>query len=242
MGHLPDVTVVHSSTVDSNAMTEEAKCFPWKLSEVQGTTVGVKSLNIPSKARGAYEKACDASKKNKFEEAEQRARSAIEKFEDYSAAWVMLGLSLKEQHKVQEARDACSRAATIDATYLPAYLCAAEVSTQDQEWKQVLDAANLALGLKSGGDAYAYYYRATAYLRMDNLVEARKSAFQAVQLDLYEDEPSLYLLTAEIYERGGDNANAIAQLRQLLKGHTDRQLADTAKQFLAKLESQQPAK
>ena len=242
MGHEPDAgTVVHSSNVDSNPVPHEERCFHWKLSEARAATVGVKSLNIPSKARREFEKACDASNKKKLEEAEQHARSAIEKFEDYSAAWVMLGISLKGQDKGQEARDACSHAAAIDAKYLPAYLCAAEVATRNQEWNQLLDAANLALGLKSGGDAYAYYYRATAYLRMNNLVEAWKSAFQAVQLNLYDDEPSLYLLTAEIYERGGDNANAIAQLRQLLKRHTDRQLADTAKQFLAKLESQQPA-
>ncbi len=241
MGHKPDATVVQSSNLDTNPAADE-KCFPWKLSEARAATVGVKSLQIPSKARSEYEKACDASYKKKFEEAEQHARSAIEKFGDYSAAWVVLGISLKEQNKLQEARDACSHAATIDAKYLPAYLCTAEVATRNQEWQQVLDAADQALSLKSGGEAYAYYYRATAYFHMDNLAEAKKSALQAMQFDMNHDVSTLDLLKAEIYEREGDNANAIAQLQQLLKRHIDRQLADEARQLLAKLESQQPAK
>jgi len=204
--------------------------------------VGVKSLNVPAKAKHEYEKACEASRKNKFEEAERLARSAIEKYEDYPAAWVMLGMSLEEQHKAQEAREACSHAATVDAAYLPAYLCSAEVSTRNQERDQALDAANAALGLKSGGGVYSNYYRATAYLHMNNLVDARKSAYQAIQLDIDREEPSLYLLAAQIYERQGDDANAIAQLHELLKRRTDPQLAEAAKQLLAKVESQQPAK
>lgn len=95
MGHLPDATVVHSSNVDSNAMADDAKCFPWKLSEVRAGTVDVKTLSIPSSAKHEFEKACDASKKNKYDEVEQHARGAIAKFETYPAAWVMLGLSLE---------------------------------------------------------------------------------------------------------------------------------------------------
>ncbi|HEX3377677.1 MAG TPA: hypothetical protein VHS29_12500, partial [Candidatus Acidoferrales bacterium] len=96
MGHLPDATVVHNPTVDSSAVADDAKCFPWKLSEVRAGTVDVQNLNIPSNAKHEFEKACDASKKSKYEEVEQHARSAIEKFEKYPAAWVMLGLSLEE--------------------------------------------------------------------------------------------------------------------------------------------------
>jgi Flp pilus assembly protein TadD len=239
-GKYPDR--VHSSALDTNPAANEEMCFPWNLSEVRATTVSVTRLKVPSQARREYEKACDASYKNNFEEAEQHARSAIEKFQDYSAAWVMLGLILEEQHKAQVAHDACSHAATIDATYLPAYLCAAEVSVRNQEWQGALSSADLALSLKSQGDAYPNYYRATAYLHMNNLVEAKKSALQAAEIDVNHSEPSLYFLLAKIYEREGDDASAIAQLRQLLKRHTDRLQENMAKQYLAKLESQQSTK
>jgi tetratricopeptide (TPR) repeat protein len=238
----PSVNVVQNSTFGASPTADEEQCFPWKLAAVRSTTVSVTRLRIPSNARIEYEKACDASNKNKFEEAERHARSAIDKFQEYSAAWVMLGVILEEQHKAQEARDACSHAAAIDATYLPSYLCAAEVSARRREWEQVLNAADLALGLKSEGDQYAYYYRAMAYLHMNNPVEAKKSALQAAEIDVSHDEPSFYLLLAQIYQREGDSANAIAQLQQVLKHPTNRQQEDAAKRLLAKLESQPSTK
>jgi len=241
-GGKPPMNVVNSSTFDNNPAADEESCFPWKLAAVRSATVSVTRLKVPSNARIEYEKACEASNKNKFEEAGQHARSAIDKFQDYSAAWVMLGVILEEQHKAEEAREACSHAAAIDAAYSPAYLCAAEVSARNREWEQVLNAADLALGLKSEGDPYAYYYRAKAYLHMNNPVEAKKSALQAVEIDVNHSEPSFYLLLAQIYEREGDSANAIAQLQQFLKHPTDRQQEDAAKRFLAKLESQQSTK
>ena len=242
MGHLPDATVVQNSTADSSVIAVQAKCFPWKLSEVRSGTVDVQTLNIPSNAKHEYEKACDASKKNKYEEVEQHARGAIEKFETYPAAWVLLGLSLEEQKKTQDAEAACSHAVTADAAYLPGYLCQAEVFARSAEWKEVLSASNKAISLNLGGDSYAFFYRATAYLHMNNLAEAKKNALQAEQIDVNHSEPSIDLLIAQIYEREGDNAKAISQLQQLLSRHPDRQTTEEANQRLATLESQPPAK
>jgi hypothetical protein len=241
-GGKPEVSVIHNSTFDFDLTLEEESCFPWKLSPARSTTVSVKKLKIPSKAQGEYEKACDASHKNKFEEAEQHARGAIGNFQDYSAAWVLLGVILEEQHKGQEARDACSHAAAIDATYVPAYLCEAEVSARNREWEQVLNSADLAVGLKSEGDPYPYYYRAMAYLHMNNPVEAKKSGLQAVETDKHHDEPLLNFLLAEIYDRQGDSADAIAQLQQFLKHPSDRPREELAKQRLIRLEAQSSTK
>jgi predicted Zn-dependent protease len=240
-GGKPPLTV-KKTAVDTNSVAEDEKCFPWKLSEVRVRAVSVTRLKVPSKARDQYEKACDSFNKNKFAEAEQHARSAIDRFPDYSAAWVMLGVILEEQNKGHEARDACSHAATIEAAYLPAYLCSAEFSARNREWDQVLSLSEIALGLRSEGDSYAYYYRAMAYLHLNNLVEAKKSALQAEEIDVNHDDPSLHLLLAQIYEREGDDANAIAQLQQFLKHSSDRHQEDIAKQFLAKLESLQSTK
>ena len=242
MGHLPDATVVQNPTVESSALAEDAKCFPWKLSEERAGTVDVQNFNIPSNAKHEFVKACDASKKNKYQEVEQHARDAIEKFEKYPAAWVILGLSLVEQQKAIDAHDACAHAATADAAYLPAYLCSAEVSTRNAEWKQVLTASNTAISLHLGGDSYAFFYRATAYLHMNNLEEAKKNALQAAQIDVNHNEPSLDLLMAQIYEREGDKEQAVAQLQQLLKRKPDRQTTEEANKRLATLNSQPTAK
>jgi len=241
-GARPAMNIVQNSTFDSSPAADEEGCFPWKLAAAQSASVSVARLKVPSNARSEYDRACDASNKNKFEEAERHARGAIEKFQDYSAAWIMLGVILEEQHKTQEARDACSHAAAIEATYLPAYLCAAEVSARNREWQQVLASADLAMGLRSEGDPYAYYYSAMAFHHMNNPVEAKKNALQAVEIDVNHVEPFFNLLLAQIYEREGDSTNAIAQIQQFLKHPMDRHQEDAAKRFLAKLEPLQSAK
>ena len=218
-------------------VVDDEKCLPWNLSAAQATTSRVTTLKVPSKARGEYEKACVASQKKKLEEAEQHLRRAIDKFKDYSAAWVMLGVVLDEQHKVQEARDACSQATTIDGKYFPAYLCLAEFSARNQEWQRLLDLANVALGLNSENDGYAHYYRAMASFYLNNLVDAQINALQAAEIDLNHNYLPLYFLLAQIYAAQGDKVAAAAQLRVALKNHNDPAQEIVARRYLAKLET-----
>jgi Tfp pilus assembly protein PilF len=218
-------------------IADHEKCLHWNISAARATTFSVTTLKVPSKARAEYEKACNSFQKKKFEEAEQYLRRAIDKFKDYSAAWVMLGVVLDEQHKVQEARDACSRASTIDEKYFPAYLCLAEFSARNQEWARLLDLANVALGLNSGNDGYAHYYRAMASFYLNNLVDAQKNALQAVEIDTGHNYLPLYFLLAQIYAAQGDKVAAAAQLRVALKNHNDPAQEEVAKRYLAKLET-----
>ena len=181
----------------------DESCLPWNLTKVSDKTSTVTALKVPSKARGEYEKACNAAQKQNFNDAEQHARGAIGKFQDYPAAWVMLGVVLDQQDKMQEARDACSRAVKIDEKYLPAYLCQADFFARNREWEPLLNSANGALRLNAGGDGYAYYYRAQAYLHMHNFVEAERSALQAVEINANHDYLPLYFLLAQIYDARG---------------------------------------
>ena len=218
---------------------EDEKCLPWNVSEMRAAAVSVSRLKIPSKASHEYDKACDANNKKKFDEAAQHLHAAIDKFQDYAAAWVLLGVVQEEQGKGKEATDACAHAIAIDSTYLPGYLCGAEFSTRKQEWENVLNLSNLALGLNPAGDGYAYYYRAIAYFHMKNLVDAKKSALQAAEIDVKRNEVPLDFLLAQIYDADGDKANAADKLRQILKNHNGGQQADAVKQYLAKLEAEQ---
>ena len=219
------------------AVVDDEKCLPWNLSAAQATASRVTTLKVPSGARDEYGKACEASQKKKLVEAEQHLRRAIDKFKDYSAAWVMLGVVLDEQHKEQEARDACSQASTIDGKYFPAYLCLAEFSARNQEWARLLELANIALGLNSENDGYAHYYRAMASFYLNNLDDAQKNALQAAQIDLNHNYLPLYFLLAQIYAAQGDKVAAAAQLRIALKNHNDPAQEDVARRYLAKLET-----
>lgn len=220
----------------------EEKCLPWDVSEGHDTAVSVTRLQVPSKARSEYDKACDANNKQKFDEAERHARSAIEKFQSYPAAWVILGVVLEEQNKPKDASEACAQAMTVDSKYVPAYLCKAEFFTRAGAWEEVLNVSNLALGLNSAGDGYADYYRAMALFNLNKVAEAKKSALQAVEINVPRNELPLHFLLAHIYESEGNRADATAELRLILKRHNDRGQEDAVKQYLAQLESQPETK
>jgi hypothetical protein len=233
----PDIPPIPKPTA-----LEDEKCLPWNVSDLRATTVSVTRLTIPSKASHEYEKACAANNNKKFDEAEMHARQAIDKFQNYAAALVLLGVILEEQNKVQDAQDSCAHAMTADPTFLAGYLCAAELSTRNQQWEEVLNLSKIAFGLNSAGDGYLYYYRALAYFRMNDLAEAKKSALQSAEIDVKRNEVPLYFLTAQIYAAEGDKADAADQLRQVLKRHASGEQENAAKQLLAKLESPQDAK
>ena len=235
---LPDIPQVPAP----RAVVEDEKCLPWNVSDMRAAAVSVARLNVPSKAKHEYDRACEANNSKNFVDAEQHARDAIDKFQDYAAAWVLLGVVLEEENKAPQAQEACSHAMTIDATYAPGYLCKEEFSIRKEQWEEVLNLSNVALGLNSMGDGYVYYYRAMADFHLHHLGEARKSALQAVDVGIKRNEIPLSFLLAQIYEASGDKADAAEQLRQILKHHAGGQQEENARQFLAKLEAQQVSK
>jgi len=229
---LPDIPPLMKPVV-----ANDAKCLPWNLSAIQAATVSAPVLKVSGKARNEYEKACNAYHDKKFPEAEQHLRGAIAKFQDYPAAWVMLGVVLDEQHKEQEARDACSHASSISGKYLAAYLCSAEFSARNREWEQLLNLANAALGLNSEKNGYAYYYQAMAYLYRKDVVNAQKSALRAAEIDADHTYLPLYFLLAQIYVAQGDKSTAAMYLRQTLKHPNNREQEEAVIRYLAELEA-----
>jgi tetratricopeptide (TPR) repeat protein len=223
-------------------IVEDETCLPWNLSDVRGATVSAMRLGVPSKARSEYDKACDAFKKKKLPEAEQHVRGAIQKYSNYVAAWVMLGQVLQDEQKMGEAHDACSQAITVDPTYLPPYLCLADLLQRQNQWDGLLALSDRFSGLTLVGDRYAYYFRATAYFHTYKLPEAQKNASEALAIDEEHHLPGVYFLLAQIYGQQGDVTDAAAQVRQFLKFSNSGEEKDAARQYLSELQSQQSEK
>jgi hypothetical protein len=238
----PGVFIPPMEPLPKPMVVEDETCLPWDLPDVRGATVSAIRLGVPSKARGEYEKACGAFKRKKLPEAEQHVRGAIDKYSNYLAAWVMLGQVLQGEQKMKEAHDACSEALRVDPTYLPPYLCLAGLLERENQWGDLLTMSNRFLGMNLVGDRYAYYYSAIAHFHLYDLPEAQKSVSRAIAIDSEHHQPGLYFLLAQIYGEQGDVANAAAQIKQFLKYNNVRQDKDAAKQYLAKLQSQQAPK
>jgi tetratricopeptide (TPR) repeat protein len=224
--------------VDSNGKTvatNEYACFLPPLNSVSAATVGLVDLQVPWKPQFEYQSGCDALHKKKNADAEKHLRRAIEQYENYAAAWVLLGQLLEAEQKPQEARDACAKSLNASASYLPAYLCLTDISSRQKNWEDALTFSARVLELDPTSNAMAYAYNATANLNLHHLLEAEKSALKALDIDVRNSEPRVHFLLAQIYAAKGDRQSMAAQLREYLKYAKDPDDVAMVKTNLAKL-------
>ncbi len=213
----------------------ELACFLPPLMGVHTPTVKVASLATQAKASPEYAKACRAIADRKFDLAEKQLRKAVEKFSEYSAMWVLLGQVQEKHDQLPNARESCLHASIVDPTFVPAYLCLADVAAHFQDWNEVLKQSERALALDPATNAVSYMFNAGANLNLHHLSDAEKSGLRASQFAGDEIDPrQLHYLLAEIYEAKGDLVNEISQLREFLKV-ADGKEAEIVKQYLAKL-------
>jgi len=222
---------------NSVEMLNSEACNSWTASGVKSPTVSVTRLLIPGKASSEYQKGCGAYKDKKLALAEDHVRRAIDIYPDYAAAWVVLGQVLDAQSKRDDARSACSKASTIDPTYVAPYLCLAEFAATEENWKQVSTLADEALALDPVGNPYSLYYTADSALHLNNLAQAETNALAAVQLDAWHHLPQLHLLLAQVYAAKGDPRSETTELRTYLKIAPNSRDAAGAKETLAQIEA-----
>jgi tetratricopeptide (TPR) repeat protein len=228
------------STVKGPAPPEqkiEEGCFLPPLIIVHSALTNAADLDVSPKAKKEYRSACGDVHEQKWPEAEQHLRKAVGQNPKYSGAWVTLGQVLLIRQKVDEARTACNQAALADPSYLRAQLCVADIAAQQQDWEQALKSSQRALEINPATDPHAYFYAASAYLKLKRIPEAEKNALKAVEIDKENLEPRAHFLLAQIYEVKGDATQELAQLREYLKVVSDPQDAAMLKKFVADLEA-----
>lgn len=208
-------------------------CFLPPLNELQMLTNGVAELQIPTKTQREFVEGCASLRGKRTLDAELHLRKAVRQDAKFSAAWVLLGQVLELEQKMDDARNACSKPAA--SSYLPGYLCLADISARAKNWDEVLRYSSLALEIDPSTAAPAYAYNAAAYFNLKNLPEAEKSALRALDIDRNNQDPRIHFLLAKIYEAKGDRTNQAAQLREYLKYVTDPNDAETVKKVLASL-------
>lgn len=197
----------------------------------------VASLDVPAKAQKEYSAACSALKNNKLAASEQHLRKAVQIYPKYVAGWVMLGQILEAQRQPDRARSACSQASDADPTYVPSYLCLAEIAGREEKWGEVLGYTTRALELDSTRNPYPYFFSAIAYFNLNQFAEAERRALKAEELDRDHHEPRVQFLLGQIYKANNDPANAAAQLREYLQYAPNAQDSEDVKRDLAKLET-----
>jgi hypothetical protein len=217
---------------------QDSTCLLPPLTLVTSPTIAAEQLQITAKARKEYHDACVALRKKKVADAEKHLRKAVQHYPKYSAAWVTLGQVLGGQQRTDEARSACFQGSIADPSYVPAYLCLADMAARAHAWDEVLKLSGHALEIDPSSNALAYEYHAAANLNSHNLAAAERSGLRAVEIDTDHREPRAHFVLAQIYEAKGDSANEAAQLREYLKYADSPDDVAIVQQYLSKLEEQ----
>lgn len=218
-------------------------CLLAPLSLIPNSTIAAAQLRIKPKARKEYLQGCVALRKRNLDDAVRHFRNAIQYDPKYAAAWVTLGQTLVLQQHNDEARVACEHGSAAEPTYVPAYLCVADIATRTHAWDEALKLSTHAIELDSSHNFVAYEYHAAANLNLHDLAAAEKSALRALELDKAHREPRLHFLLAQIYEAKSDRASEARELREYLKYAGNGDDVAAIQQVLSKLENRlgQPA-
>jgi tetratricopeptide (TPR) repeat protein len=236
-----------SSPVHANAdvggslpllVQQNDSCLLWTEGKTDSATVSAANLKAPPAAHDEYKKACGEVKAKRLDGAEAHVRKAINLSPDYPGAWALLGQVLEANQRFDDAKYACSRATTVDASYAPAYLCLSDLAAQKNDWQASLDYAGRSVSLDPIQNPYGHFYIAVAQMHLGKVSQAESSAHDALDADHQHRVPQVHLLLAQIYGSEGDLKNSADQLRAYLKVARNAPDAAEVKKSLAQLNSQ----
>jgi tetratricopeptide (TPR) repeat protein len=219
--------------------------------KIEGTTLSATPYKAPKDARKAYERGLDAHKNGNLVEARKQYETAVRLYPAFESAWFRLGTVCQKQNDNEAARNAFTRATTIDTKYLPPYLSLASMAFEAHNWLDVLaftghiidlyplnyvTTTDYIADLDPGNPAEAYFYNAFANFKLGRFADAEKSAVKAEHIDLLTHFPQLHLLLARIYTRKNDYSNAISQLQTYLNLVPSAEHSDELRDQLAQLQ------
>ena len=207
-----------------------------RLANVEGSSVSVTTLEAPKDARKAYDKAREALRKDKTEEAQKQFSKAVELDPKFAEAWYQLGVLQEKNSEIPEARKSYSQAMAADPKLVSPYLPLARLALRDKNWEDLAATTNRLLKLDAADFPEAYYYNALANFRLKKPDDAESSARQALKLDTAHRFPQASHILGLLLYRKRDYAGASEQLRNYLQLAPNAPDAAQVKGQLAELE------
>jgi tetratricopeptide (TPR) repeat protein len=203
---------------------------------VQGTTISVTDMRAPKEAKKAMDRAAKALKNKKLEDAEKDLKSAVGVYPEYASAWFQLGQVYQIEKRFEEARGAYDRSITADGKYVNPYIQLARLAGMEQKWQEVADITDRAMTLDPLDFPEGYYFNSVAYLSLNKMDVAERSARKAFRLDSQHRYPRVHLILAEILRRRQDVSGSIEQLQAYLKFAPQASDADKVRSMIADLQ------
>jgi len=187
-----------------------------RLANVEGLTISATSALAPKDAKKAFEKARNAAKKQKWEEAEKEFQKAVDLYPKYAAAWYQLGLVQQELKNDEGARKSYAQALAADPKFVSPYQQLAMMAAHEQKWQEVIDDTDRLLRLNPVDFPQAWLFNSLGNYYLKNLDAAEKSAREGISHDAAHHYATMNHVLGVILAQKQDYAGAAAQLRDYI--------------------------
>ena len=188
-----------------------------RMGENEGTTVSAVSLAAPKDAKKAFDKAMDARKKHKTDDAAKNLEKAVEIYPKYAAAWCELGRIQAQRGDAEKARESFEAATKADPKFVSPILEIALLDWKAEKWQDVADRTDKVIKLDSFDYPQAHFLNALSNYYLKNFDVAEKSAREAVRLDTRKQYLTTIRLLGVILAQKEDYTGATEQLKSYLQ-------------------------
>ena len=207
-----------------------------RLAGVEGTTISLTTAMAPKDAKKAMEKAQNALKKDKLEDAQKELLKAVDIYPKFAIAWAELGRIQQRLNDPDDARRSFAMALEADAKLVTPYISLASLAFDENKWQDVSYYTDRALKLNPVDFPQAYLLDALSNYHLKKMDLAEKSARAGIDHDAEHRYADLHEILAVVLLNKRDYPAAAEQFRTYLQYSPDGRDAASARKQLAELE------
>jgi hypothetical protein len=227
---------VHLATRRSMDNPDVGTILLHRIAGVEGLTISATSAFAPKDAKKSFDKAREAARKQKWDEAEKDFQKAVDIYPKYASAWYQLGLIQQEKKNDDSARKSYAQALAADPKFVSPYQELAMMAAHEQKWQEVIDNTDHLLRLNPVDFPQAWLFNSLANYYLKNLDAAEKSAREGISHDAGHHYATMNHVLGAILAQKKDYAGAAAQLRDYIHFAPNATDIEQVKQQLAEVE------
>lgn len=188
-----------------------------RLADVSGFTTSATTMMAPKDAKKAFEKAKNALKKNKTQEARKELETAVSLHPKFAEAHYELAQLQLMAKNNEAARAGYEKAIESDPKFISPYLGIASLEAQQQKWDAVKAMTEKVLQMNRYDFPAAYFYGAVASYNLRDPEAAEKLCRGGIEIDQYHRIPKMSHLLGILLAEKQDYKGASENLQSYLK-------------------------
>jgi tetratricopeptide (TPR) repeat protein len=162
------------------------------ISRASTLTVSATTLEAPSGARKAYEKAMVAVREQKFDAAAGELAKAVKIYPRFAVAWYEIGHLRQSQNDFAGAAQAWKEGLQADPKYVKPYEGLTALADRQGDWAESEKYSRLWIQLDAEDFPAAYLFNAVANAHLNHVAEAERSAREGLRVDKQQKVPRLH--------------------------------------------------